>query len=415
MKQSNSQHNGQSEHKAPMQHERHAHEHVVEEHAVSAAGMIPALTGLRAVAAALVFFGHVMEPHRSEASWLVHYGFTGVDIFFALSGYLFLYQYADALLKGTFSWGRYLKRRLIRIYPVTTLVVLVASASRWDYLTWDNIVLHVTLLHGWFVEYRLRLNGPMWSLTIEESYYLIAPFLIFLFAIVHQACVRRFGSWKRSIGVAFLWVVGLLGVWWISAMLSRGMASTYQDLLFATTGVWDNDASTFTIFGRLSEFVAGMCAALFMRNAMPKNSRAGDALVVASIAAFVGVSYFIDSQGGEMLVGQHKLGMAALKSYAAIGALGMMGLHAGGMFTRIMSHPLAERLGECSFALYIIQFIPIGTSINASMDIQAWLERSGLPWFAASVCTYTFMNIIAFILYRFFEQPIRKFLRERFA
>ena len=377
--------------------------------------MIPALTGLRAVAAALVFFGHVMEPHRAEASWLVHYGFTGVDIFFALSGYLFMFQYADDLLQGSFSWARYLKRRLIRIYPVTTLVVLVASVSRWDYLTWDNILLHIALLHGWFVEYRLRLNGPMWSLTIEESYYLLAPFLIFLFAIVHQACVRRFGTWRESGARAVVWGTGLVGVWWLSAMLSRGMSTTYQDMLYAVANVWDGDASTFTIFGRISEFVAGMCAAVFVRGALPKSRYAGDALVVVSIAAFVGVSRFIETHGGEMLVGQHKLGMLALKSYAFIGAVAMIGLHAGGMFSRILSHPLSRRLGECSFALYIIQFMPIGGSINAGMDLQAWVEGAGVPWPLAAVIGYATMNGIAVLLYMFFENPVRKALRLRFA
>jgi peptidoglycan/LPS O-acetylase OafA/YrhL len=338
-----------------------------------------------------------------------------VDIFFALSGYLFTYQYADALLNGTFSWVTYLQRRLIRIYPITTLVVLVASVSRWEYLTWDNILLHITLLHGWFVEYRLRLNGPMWSLTIEESYYLIAPFLIFLFAIVHQACVRRFGTWRDSGARAVVWGAGLVGVWWLSAMLSRGMSTTYQDMLYAVANVWDGDASTFTIFGRISEFVAGMCAALFVRKAMPASRRTGDALVVVAIAAFVGVSRFIEMHGGEMLVGQHKLGMVALKSYAFVGALAMIGLHAGGMFSRILSHPVSQRLGECSFALYIIQFMPIGGSINAGMDLQAWVEGAGVPWPLAAVIGYATMNGIAVLLYMFFENPVRKALRSRFA
>ncbi|MFM7774527.1 MAG: acyltransferase family protein [Candidatus Kapaibacterium sp.] len=377
--------------------------------------MIPALTGLRAVAAALVFFGHVMEPHRAEASWLVHYGFTGVDIFFALSGYLFMFQYADALLQGSFSWSRYIKRRLIRIYPVTMLVVIVASASRWEYLSWGNIVAHLTLVHGWFVDYRLRLNGPMWSLTIEESYYLLAPFLIFLFTVVHQSCVKRFGMWNRSWTHAGVWVAALIGVWWLSAMLSRGMSTTYQDLLYAVTTVWDDGASTFTIFGRISEFVAGMCAAVFMRGAMLRSRYAGDALVVLAIAGFTGVSAFIEAQGGEMLVGQHKLGMVALKSYAFVGAIAMMGLHAGGMFARLLSHPVSQRLGECSFALYIIQLMPIGNSINAGMDLQAWMEGTGMPWPLAALISYTALNIVAVLLYSTFEKPVRSALRARFA
>ena len=376
---------------------------------------IPALTGVRALAAALVFFGHVLEPHRTTMPFFIHYGFTGVDVFFALSGYLFTYQYADALIEGTFRWGRYLRRRLIRIYPVTTLVVIVATISRWENLNWQNIVLHLTLLHGWFTEYRLRLNGPMWSLTIEESYYLIAPLLISVFAVMWQTISTSRGSWEVSWKHRGAWIAGALGVWWLSAMLSRGMALTYQDMLYNFGGVWDSDASTFTIFGRISEFVAGMCGAILMRGALPRRKWIGDVLVVLSIAAYITVSAFIEAEGGEMHVGMHKLGMLALKSYAVIATVGLMGLHIGGYVTRLLSHPFAIVLGECSFALYIIQFIPIGNSLRAGMDLQSALEAYGVAPVPASLICYTVLNVIAVILYRFFEQPVRRALRTRFA
>lgn len=93
----------------------------------------------------------------------------------------------------------------------------------------------------------------------------------------------------------------------------------------------------------------------------------------------------------------------------------MIGLHAGGMFSRILSHPVSQRLGECSFALYIIQFMPIGGSINAGMDLQAWVEGAGVPWPLAAVIGYATMNGIAVLLYMFFENPVRKALRSRFA
>ena len=380
---------------------------------------IPALTGVRAVAAALVFFGHVLEPHRAMMPFVIHYGFTGVDVFFALSGYLFTYQYADALLQGTFRWGRYLRRRLIRIYPVTTRVVIVASISRWEYLNWQNIVLHLTLLHGWFTEYRLRLNGPMWSLTIEESYYLIAPLLITMFAVMWQTFTASRGAWNRSWKHGVAWSTGALGVWWVSAMLSRGMSLTYQDVVYTLSGVWDADASTFTIFGRISEFVAGMCGAILMKGAMPRRAWVGDVLVVISIAGYIGISAFIEGHGGEMQVGMHKMGMLALKSYACIATVGLMGLHmggnSGGYFSRFLSLPFVIVLGECSFALYIIQFIPIGSSLRAGMDMQSMLVESGVAPVLASVISYSVMNLVAVLLYKFFEQPVRRVLRSRFA
>ena len=104
---------------------------------------IPALTGIRAVAAAMVFFGHMLHSRLDQTPLLVQYGWTGVNIFFALSGYLFTYLYADALLDGSFHWSEYIKRRLIRIYPLTTLLIVVAVCSAWGSYSADNIILHL--------------------------------------------------------------------------------------------------------------------------------------------------------------------------------------------------------------------------------------------------------------------------------
>ena len=75
---------------------------------------IPSLTGIRAIAAGIVFLGHMIHFHKEDTYPIMHYGWIGVNIFFALSGYLFTHLYADTLLHGTFSWTDYLKRRLLK-------------------------------------------------------------------------------------------------------------------------------------------------------------------------------------------------------------------------------------------------------------------------------------------------------------
>ena len=49
------------------------------------------------------------------------------------------------------------------------------------------------------------------------------------------------------------------------------------------------------------------------------------------------------------------------------------------------------------------------------MDLQAWVEGAGVPWPLAAVIGYATMNGIAVLLYMFFENPVRKALRLRFA
>ncbi len=75
---------------------------------------IPALTGLRAVAASLVFFYHCFFQYVDELPlWLgalFNVGYVGVPIFFALSGFLITLRYLDDFGEGKIGYGRFFTR-----------------------------------------------------------------------------------------------------------------------------------------------------------------------------------------------------------------------------------------------------------------------------------------------------------------
>lgn len=80
------------------------------------------LEGLRAVAVVLVLLDHLFQWPRG--------GFIGVDVFFVLSGFLI----TGLLLKeydrtGTISFRRFYLRRVKRILPVSTLVIVVTAVG----------------------------------------------------------------------------------------------------------------------------------------------------------------------------------------------------------------------------------------------------------------------------------------------
>ena len=86
---------------------------------------LPALTGLRAVAAWLVFIHH-FNPFASETGFffgLAQQGYTGVSLFFVLSGFLLPYHYYDAPLTTRAGLSDYFRRRFVRIIPLLFLVV----------------------------------------------------------------------------------------------------------------------------------------------------------------------------------------------------------------------------------------------------------------------------------------------------
>ena len=98
----------------------------------------PDIDGMRAVAVA-----GVVAFHASPA--LAPGGFSGVDIFFAISGYLISRLIIDALDGGRFRFGDFYARRLVRLAPALAVVlaVIVALLS----LSWSN-ALFAALLAG---------------------------------------------------------------------------------------------------------------------------------------------------------------------------------------------------------------------------------------------------------------------------
>jgi peptidoglycan/LPS O-acetylase OafA/YrhL len=141
---------------------------------------IPALDGLRGLAALFVLFGHFpwiehLTFIRRTATWFDS-GSLGVDMFFALSGFLITRIILAGRADGTFSFATFYFRRALRIFPIYYLTILAVGI----FITWHR--------SGWLALYLGNFAfafdpepHPMrhaWSLAVEEHFYLIWPFLL---------------------------------------------------------------------------------------------------------------------------------------------------------------------------------------------------------------------------------------------
>lgn len=374
---------------------------------------IPALTGIRAVAAAMVFVGHMLNGHLKEIPSVFQYGWTGVNIFFGLSGYLFTYLYADKLLDGTFSWAEYIKRRLIRIYPLTSLLIAIAVLSEWGSYSLENIALHLTLLQAWVPEYRLTMISPMWTLTVEESFYFSAPVLIYYLSKLFKDRTRRYTSASTPGLLGRILVLSFI-VWIGTLVAANGATKLYQNVIEHCTGYWDNEAWTFTILGRIVDFMSGMLAAAIARYVMPKKSFTADLIVIAGIGLYWSMLHLVTEFGGPNHVGEHRLGIFAQNGIGLAAAVIIYGLHAGGLFSRLFSSAPMRILGEASFALYLIQLMPFLWWPKAGMQIQYNLEGAGIGYYWAAAISFVTMNMFAVCLFYAFERPVARYLRNRF-
>jgi peptidoglycan/LPS O-acetylase OafA/YrhL len=155
-------------------------------HAAALGGRVVELDGLRALAIILVFLCHVSE-RTFPGGWL------GVDIFFVLSGYLItLSLLREQDVYGRISLRNFFLRRVLRLAPAF-VVVLIAFAAVMvcfriqpvEYVFWS--VLYSTLyVANYIMAFEVwqmggRGLGHIWSLAIEEQFYLLWPLFLVLF------------------------------------------------------------------------------------------------------------------------------------------------------------------------------------------------------------------------------------------
>ena len=154
------------------------------------------LTGMRAFAAAWVVAGHFRHEWVGFFPWLQVFdplffsAGLGVDLFFALSGFILAYNYFEQF--RTISpkpYLRFLGMRLGRIYPVHlfTLLILVLGVvlgqvahfhfNAPERLTLPYFVQNIFLVHAWSPHTQVSWNGPAWSISAEWFAYLLFPFL----------------------------------------------------------------------------------------------------------------------------------------------------------------------------------------------------------------------------------------------
>lgn len=168
------------------------------------------LDGLRGVAAVIVVWFHLCEPHASShlTQWINH-GYLAVDFFFLLSGYVIGYAYDDRWSKMTF--GSFLKRRFERLQPLVILGMTLGAigfyftdSTIWPLIhtvpVWKMLVVMLigyTMLpvplsmdiRGW--QEMHPLNSVGWSLFFE-----------YIANILYALGIRKFSNTLLTIWVA---------------------------------------------------------------------------------------------------------------------------------------------------------------------------------------------------------------------
>ena len=360
---------------------------------------IPALDGLRGLAILLVMVFHALDIQLDAIPIpAIHAiaisGWSGVSLFFVLSGYLITGILLDSN-PGRRSLGHFYARRALRILPLyyVTLFIFFYLIPRESFpeMAWhdDREILYWTFLQNWAMAARGSfLNAPnlnhLWSLNIEEQFYLFWPLLVF-------------GLGRRRL----LWLCGGLVV---------GCLGLRIVLFF-------NDAPWVPIYimtiTRMDDLAVGAAIACLLRGPNGLRSILPVARVVGGLCAIYVVAAMVMT-GGFLLRNDWTLTIGFSVASLGFGSalVGILSARSGGLTTRVLSNPILGRFGKYSYALYVVH-LPIVIWLMVPNGANPGWSGTAL-YFRHLGVTIALSFAVAFISWHVLEYPFQK-LKSRFG
>ncbi|MEU7423401.1 acyltransferase [Streptomyces sp. NPDC040750] len=338
---------------------------------------LPSLTGLRWMAALLVFglhvhnFGYFGGTGGHVVSWGFGAGATGVSFFFVLSGFVLTWS-ARPGDRALAFW----RRRVARVYPVHLVTLGIALLMAYTLAhqprpTVKQTLANALLLHSWWRPWWQTLDPVSWSLACEAFFYAAFPLLFLL--------LRRLGAR----GSAVLGVLSLLAV-----------------LVLARTEVhhwWTYSLYSFPA-ARLPEFVLGAVTARLVLLGRWR----GPGLEASLALALIGYFFVPQVTPGYSATLCTLVGFALLIPAAAVADL--RGLPS------LWRHPRLVRLGEVSFAFYMVHLLVLRI---ATPLLGKKPHFGALTALAVTSALFAVSLALSWVLYEAVERPARRLLLRR--
>ena len=368
------------------------------------------LTGIRLVAAVWVLLYHSQGPLDAIGVLsipvlpdFIRVGRLGVDLFFALSGFILAHTYLSSLgerLKVDKS-VKFLWLRLARIYPVHLVMLLVAGFAVFaqsivngeeldrSWLNPWDFIKNLLLIQEWGSDPQRGWNFVAWSLSMEWLAYLIFPFMALVLWRMH----KHLPTWA----LCLFWIMSLTplviyGLGSSDPYYTENWGSTYRVLTAFTAG-----AISYLIVDRLreSDRAAAICDVLAF--VLPAIVVAGS-VFLAWLPAAVSPITSTDPDAEPLPPLFHLTLVPVLIAWIGVLALSRRGM-ANLLATKIMVFG-----GFISYSLYMTHLVWFGLW-RAGM--KALGIESG-PLYALSVVFLLGMSfVIAYVMWRLVEEPAR--------
>ncbi len=352
----------------------------------------PELDGLRFYAFLGVFVYHTLPeqpafyrslhlPLPSLWAAAAKSGASGVDLFFALSAFLITsLLLRERLQNGGISLRLFYIRRILRIWPlyfaVLAVAVVLAHTVPGQSLPWYYLLGYLLFVGNWMIAALGHLRsvcGPLWSVSIEEQFYLVWPVLMKMLGrpgMIVAAVVTFLLATLSQIGVA---LAGLSGGYIYYGSISRS-----------------------------GSLALGILLALFA-DRLPELTRGRRRLLLAAgLTGWIASSAWLTDQPGRVdmraVAGRLAISLGALTIlYACLGSR-----------SRLVRSDWVVRMGKISYGLYMLH------SIALLLVLDLLHPRWGWELLATKALGLVITVLLAWASYRWLESPFLRW-KDRFA
>lgn len=340
--------------------------------------------------------------HDNPALAILGAGYSGVSLFFVLSGFVLAYNYLTPDGHGVTSMRDFLTARFARVYAVYLVAIALAfpifvrefqrSADAGAVLRSGLPITaaSLALLQAWIPPYACRLNCPGWSLSSEAFFYLLFPL------IGAWLCRRRRNALVGVCALCWLFACGL-----VLAYLRFG-----PERIGGVTAITTSTPVTILKFNpllRLPEFILGVSAGLiFLRRPDALKRVAGPLSLVTLLV--IGAVLSQHESLPYLLI--HNGVLAPMYAFLIVTlACGV------GPLAKLLSTPIFGLLGEASFALYLLHVSLLVYVVKALGAMHLSIDTT-----PALIVVYVIVaQVTAIIVLQRIEKPARNFIRARFA
>lgn len=365
----------------------------IHQHKVHSVKYRPDIDGLRALAVLSVVGFHAFP------NWIKG-GFIGVDIFFVISGFLISTILLEGLEKDSFSFLEFYKRRVKRIFPALILVLFFCLTLGWYALfpvKYKQLAKHISGGAGFISNFLLWHDTGyfdntadtkpllhLWSLGIEEQFYIIWPFLIWF-------------AWKNKFSILKLTILVIL----ISFLLNaKGINSNAVATFYSPqTRFWELlSGSLLAWLGVNKDYVLQK----LKRKGAWFSTQESMATILKNALSFFGILIILSGLYG------YSKDTVYPGVWALAPVLGALCIIMAGKNTLVnhylLSNPILVWIGLISYPLYLWHWPLLSFARIITDDVPDRKIR---------ILAVGISIILAWVTYKWIEKPIRSGLHER--